>query len=514
MEMSGPPETKVRPLCRLVSAASAGVICLTTGCSALLRSDDATFHSEGTDGATGRSISVSAEAGLPESGVPAIPECEHQAGARIAAKTPRIGALFGTSMAADGEILAAVAPFEANGSQAPSAHWRQPNCSNNLNALDALGRGAVRVFDSSTGFAEEALLPVSGLSAVEAQLHSMELPGLQRFGTFPTYSVGVSNEVIAVGLGGDGAKAPYQGSVRLFHKDRGTWVEAPAPIDAPTSRQNDLFGMAVAFSNRVLVVGAPSVDVSATDDGAAYVYDVTETEARLVTSLESTRGIPSAYFGYSVAIDGDWIAVGAPNESPDQPNAIPGAAYVFHRNGLSFGRDPQRLEMPDHRVIGAFGTSVALRGDILAVGAPLSQGCGAKPADGFFPGSAYIYKLTTAGEWSPWKCVESGVNYSTFGWTLGLREGVLLVGAPLETPAPGRDSTGAVYAFQVAGSLVREPCVIPSPAPTLCGSFGLSLAMTDSFFAVGSPYEGSDPESGARPLDSGGAYVFPSKGTY
>jgi hypothetical protein len=523
MEIFGVPQTSVRPArrrCLVITAMSASLVGLTSGCSALLRSDDASFRSDDRDAS---SPSGSTEAGLPESGVVAIRECEHSAGARVAAKAPGVQSLFGSSMAADGDLLIAVAPFEANGLPGAEGVWRQPNCDNNLNTLEALGKGAVRVFDASTGFAEEALLPISGLSAVEAQLRSKILPGLPKFGTFPTYSVAVSNDVIAVGLGGDGAKAPFQGSVRLFRKDwvpiddgRGNWkwLEAPTPIEGATSEMNDLFGMSVALSDGVLVVGAPSADVAAMDDGAAYVYDVTSNDVRLVTTLDSGTGIPSAYFGYTVAIDGDWLVVGAPDESPGNPNAIRGSVYLFHRRGLSFDRASQRLEMPGNRTIGAFGTSVALRGDTLAVGAPLSQGCSAEPADAFFPGSVYIYKLGRSGLWELRQCVDSRANYGTFGWSLAFRQNALLVGAPLETPAEGFVSSGMVYVFREPGEMpAAEPCFIPSPVPTLCGSFGLSLATGDSFYAVGSPYEGSDPQSETQPLDSGGAYIFRTNGT-
>jgi len=71
-----------------------------------------------------------------------------------------------------------------------------------------------------------------------------------------------------------------------------------------------------------------------------------------------------------------------------------------------------------------------------------------------------------------------------------------------------------VYVYRKSGNaFAAVPCVISSPNPMLCGSLALSMATTDSFFAIGSPYEG-DPESTLAPLDSGGVYIFPRGGTY
>src|SRR5882672_1028017 len=230
METSGVPPNYLRPeyARRLVLAAtSAGLTWLACGCSALLRSDGATFRAEEARDASSNPPKADAalpeSGGLPESGVVDPRQCVYSPGTRLAAKAPGVGALFGAAMAADGNLLVVATPFEASDTSWASMLRRITLCDSNLNSLDAHGRGAVRVFDATNGFAKEELLPISGLSAVDAQLRNEFLPGLQRFGTFPTYSVAVSKGVVAVGVGGDGAKEPYRGSVRLFSKDTGKW---------------------------------------------------------------------------------------------------------------------------------------------------------------------------------------------------------------------------------------------------------------------------------------------------
>ncbi|TMK58090.1 MAG: hypothetical protein E6G60_16175, partial [Actinobacteria bacterium] len=103
-----------------------------------------------------------------------------------------------------------------------------------------------------------------------------------------------------------------------------------AKLTASDGSANDLFGISVAVSGNTAVVGSYKNDVgSKTDQGAAYVFvkpptgwggALTET-----AKLTASDGAPLDWFGYSVSIAGDTIAVGAPNA------ANRGAVYVFRQ---------------------------------------------------------------------------------------------------------------------------------------------------------------------------------------
>ena len=113
------------------------------------------------------------------------------------------------------------------------------------------------------------------------------------------------------------------------------------PRDVPPGWGNS-FGWSVAIGGNYIVVGArhdPWYNGDAT--GAAYVFRRQGPrwlqEAKLTPSDPTWEG----QLGYSVAIDGDVIVAGAPSWSFDACDARrPGAAYVFRRSDQRTPEDP------------------------------------------------------------------------------------------------------------------------------------------------------------------------------
>ena len=103
--------------------------------------------------------------------------------------------------------------------------------------------------------------------------------------------------------------------------------------------------------------------------------------------LKASNTRASAYFGYSVAVSGDTVVVGAVLEASsatgvngnqaDNSADQAGAAYVFVRSGTSGTSWTQQAYLKASNTGGDyFGTSVAVSGDTVVVG---TQGV-AKPA--------------------------------------------------------------------------------------------------------------------------------------
>ncbi|MEI8015151.1 MAG: hypothetical protein WCH20_09975 [Nitrospira sp.] len=98
-------------------------------------------------------------------------------------------------------------------------------------------------------------------------------------------------------------------------------------------------------------------------------------------------------FGYSVALAGDTLAVGVPGEA-----SASGAVYVFTRTGSNWS--PQAyLKASNTEANDGFGYSVALAGDSLAVGATGeasdATGVNGNQGDNSAPdsGAAYVFSL-------------------------------------------------------------------------------------------------------------------------
>ena len=93
----------------------------------------------------------------------------------------------------------------------------------------------------------------------------------------------------------------------------------------------DLFGNSVAVEGDTVVVGAYRDDDHGTDSGSAYLLikptsgewaDATET-----AKLTASDGAAGDDFGYSIAVDGDTVVVGARGDADNGADC--GSAYVF-----------------------------------------------------------------------------------------------------------------------------------------------------------------------------------------
>ena len=160
---------------------------------------------------------------------------------------------------------------------------------------------------------------------------SDEAPGDQ-FGL----SVAAGNEgnTVVVGAGWDDDKGFDSGSAYVFVKPAGGWtgtLNESAKLLASDGAENDIFGYSVAIAGDTIVVGATLSNDKGDDSGSAYVF-VKPTGGWTGTLNESTKLIPTdgaagARFGWNVAIEGNTVVVGAFLD--DANGSDSGSAYVL-----------------------------------------------------------------------------------------------------------------------------------------------------------------------------------------
>lgn len=143
-------------------------------------------------------------------------------------------------------------------------------------------------------------------------------------------------------------------------------------LTAPGGQPGDACGRSVAVSGGTILVGAPGDDERGENAGAAHVFvrDASGTW-RLQQKLLPHEVRDGDFFGWSVALDGDFAVVGAPGDdrntsgAPDAASADRGAVYAFRCIGDSW-QAAKRLQPPGVAAGGAFGASVAIgRGHVL-----------------------------------------------------------------------------------------------------------------------------------------------------
>jgi hypothetical protein len=176
-------------------------------------------------------------------------------------------------------------------------------------------------------------------------------------------SVAIDRDKVFIGAPYDDVDFIDQGSAHVFSRSNGVWHWNQRPI-AGDGETNDRFGYSVAISAGRLLIGAPGDNVGAdADQGSAYVFTqfnpccvpLSWTRQQKLTANEGAAG---DQFGYSVAINGDTLVVGAP--FADFPGvADQGSAYVFVRDSTAWGQQ-RRLYAGTGRAQDRFGYSVAI----------------------------------------------------------------------------------------------------------------------------------------------------------
>ncbi|TGK31644.1 hypothetical protein EHQ05_00500 [Leptospira yasudae] len=343
-------------------------------------------------------------------------------------------------------------------------------------------------------------------------------------------SVGISNDTIVAGAFGD---TSYTGAAYVFRKVGTTWSQE-AYLTAPLRTNTDVFGISVAISGDTIVIGAPfedsnqnfvsttaSSDESMLSSGAAYVFRRSGATWNFEAYLKPSN--PDAYdcFGRFVAINGDTIVVGSPQEasldptiqsgsnaSSDNAGSNVGAAYVFKRVGTTWSQEAY-LKAQNPMANDRFGSEIGISGDTIIVGVSQDDVAFANS------GAAHIFKRVGA-TWTReafLKASNANAN-DQFGVSVGISGDIAIIGASTQA-----SSEGAAYVFERTGTSWTETAILKAPNAGTNDLFGKAVAISGNTVAIAAPRESNSGRTilnkGVLPdpldngsLNSGAVYVF------
>jgi hypothetical protein len=373
------------------------------------------------------------------------------------AQNPAPDDQLGSELALSGDTLVAGARFEDGGPNSRAGQYD-----------DALkDSGAAYVFvRKGAGWTQQAYLKAD-----------VPLQGAN-FG----YSVAIDGDRIAVGARNDRGG----GAVYVFERTAGSWQQS-ARLGIDNAADDLAFGAYVALQGERLAIGAVGEDTGATDSGAVFLFEHSANGWTRAARLKANKPGPLDWLGSSVALDGDMLVTGATGQFVDGNPS--GAAHVFVRSAGTWS-DQGALPAKGLEAGALFGTSVAIAGDTIAVGA-------FNGTAGLTSGAAFVFVRDSSTSFRQEGVVRANNPESGdyFGLRLAMSADHLLVGASRlsaqDAAGNSLERAGAAYLFEREAGVWRQVLQLTAAQPAAQQQFGDSVALDGQTLAVGALADGS-----------------------
>jgi hypothetical protein len=335
------------------------------------------------------------------------------------------------------------------------------------------------------------------------------------FGT----SVAIDGDTIAVGAGFvepfllSSSSSTPAGSAYVYARSGDTWSFVER-VHASDEAPQNIFGWSVYFDKEELLVSAPFEASGAAESGAVYRYS--RSDYRELGKIKVKDPLPTTGLGTGMTIDGNTLVIAAWSDSSTEMWA--GSAYVFERENGGWA-ERQRMTVPSPQAGMGFSESVAVVGDVMAIGAANTPSS-LTPARG----EVYIYERKAAG-WEQVRVLTAPVprNADFFGSSLVLTPTTLAVGsngdpsAAMGLQGDMRDTSkrfsGAVFLYARRGRELELSTYIKPFNPHVQDAFGADIGLASNILISAAAFEstagkGINPMPNGNRTNSGALYVF------
>ncbi len=421
--------------------------------------------------------------------------------AELTSSDGAMGDGFGEAVAVSGSTIVVGAPLHKVGShetqgaayvfQMPSAGWANATQSAELIASDGqegdrLGAsvaisgntivagaapskygpsGAVYVFEMPSSGWAGTIFQTAKLTATDGH----EGDGLGA-------SVAISGNTIVAGAFRHAATKDWQGAVYVYTMPASGWANASqtAELTASNPEEYDQLGISVGIAGNTIVAGAYGHN---SYQGAVYIYEIPATgwmNATQSAELPVSNDGAHAELGYSVAIQGATIVLGAPGRTIGV-NEYQGALYVFEMPAAGWTHvtaPTAELTTSNGEKESYLGSSVAISGNTI-VGGATYDGINRQP------GAAYVFTMPASGWTNATQTAEltpaDGAKGDAFGTAVAISDNTIIAGAPYHKVGVNAEQ-GVAYTF------VNPPPTVSISAPSNGATYteGQSVAATYS----------------------------------
>ncbi len=305
-------------------------------------------------------------------------------------------------------------------------------------------------------------------------------------------SVAMHNNRLIVGAPVDAEMVNNSGAAYVYEQDQGSgdWIFA-SKLFANDPGGGDDYGLTVDIHGDFAIVGAPNNNIGTNlDQGSAYIYEREDGTGSWIfrQQLLASDGTANHEYGWSVSIFGDYAAVGA-----WLADSLEGAVYIYKRESSGW-EEKQRITPSDKQYgvpFASFGAAVSLDGDRLLVGAWGMD----------LTGAAYVFRRDNEQWVEEGKLVtDDSQNSDFYGWSVALSGDQALVGAMASDDVS--DDNGSAYVFVRDGNSWMQTDKLISFDATSGDQFGYSVGLDNGVALVGAPGQEENGEA------AGAAYVY------
>lgn len=248
-------------------------------------------------------------------------------------------------------------------------------------------------------------------------------------------------------------------------------LSAPQWVAPPSGgADNDGFGQAVAVSGNLLLVGSPGRSVWGYRAGDVQAFFRFGEDWKPIGDVFPNALEAWDEFGSDIALDGDQGAIGCPGRDRVYlVGSVHGACFITGEIA-----PPPQFEGT------RFGSSVAMHGNLLIIGAQLDD------TGGLDAGAAHVYRHDGATWNHEAHLVPSeGVDFGWAGRSVAVHGDRVAFGANLE-PVNGTPAAGSVYLYRhgdTDGWVLQSRLTHPDPG---AGDYlGYDIAMDDTHLIAG-----------------------------
>lgn len=316
------------------------------------------------------------------------------------------------------------------------------------------------------------------------------------------------------------------GGAYIYHRlSNGKW-QLHQKLVASDRAAADFFGFSVSISGNIAVVGAYQEDQDAIGTGtlsaagSVYIFEANGNGQWVQTAkLVASDRAAGDQFGYSVALSGNHLIVGARYEDEDAAGANyllnTGSVYMFERLAGGTWMQVAKICAPDRWEKDQFGTTVAIDGNYAAVGVRFEDEDSLGNNTLINAGSAYVIEKSIGGAWNLVKKITAHDRAASdmFGCSIAISGNQLLVGAFQEDHNPAGtgsvSNAGSVYYYLRNGGgqwIQTQKLVASDRQPS--DHFGFSVSINQQTAVIGARYEDEDALLSNTISAAGSTYVF------